>query len=160
MARRLTQAQVRKRLSYDQKTGHLTWLDGQDKGKRAGHLNSVGYVTITFGPNKYLAHRVIWLWMTGVWPDFEIDHKDRRRANNSWNNLRPATRTQQNGNWPLLKSNKSGVRGVCFHGSRGKWRAQLQHRRKQIYLGLFDTKAQAAAAYRAMATKIFGEFLP
>ena len=42
----------------------------------AGHLSGQGYQ----------AHRVIWLYMLGVWPHPEIDHINRKGADNRWSN--------------------------------------------------------------------------
>ena len=46
----------------------------------------------------------------------------------------------------LRTDNKSGVRGVCYHSQRSKWRAEIRIRGKTHYLGLYDTVAEAAAA--------------
>ncbi len=55
----------------------------------------------------------------------EIDHIDRDRTNNNLNNLRWATRQENNLNKNIYKSNKSGYRSIYQIGSgkgKGAWR--------------------------------------
>lgn len=59
---------------------------------------------------------------------------------------------------PFSAFNKSKLekdRGVRL--DRGRWRACVQHRGKQIHLGLFDTAIQAAQAYDAAAKQFHGD---
>jgi hypothetical protein len=50
------------------------------------------------------------------------------------------------------------VKGVHFEEWSGRWRAEIQHKRKRFKLGRFDTREEAAAAYAAKARELFGEF--
>lgn len=55
-----------------------------------------------------------------------------------------------NGN--INKNNKSKVRWVCFDKSRNKWLASITFKRKQYYLGRYNTIAEAEQA-RELAEK-------
>lgn len=57
------------------------------------------------------------------------------------------------------KSNKTGVVGVNWDKSRGKWQASLRFRGKKYNLGRFEKFDDAVAARRKAEDKIFGEFL-
>lgn len=58
----------------------------------------------------------------------------------------------------IKKNNTSGYTGVSKLKS-GKYRAYINFQRKQFYLGSFDTKEDAAAAYRNAKDKIKIDFI-
>jgi hypothetical protein len=162
----LTQAQVRELFDYDPSAGHLIWkIERYRKhpGDIAGcdHFRRNGYKTVTVSINykRYLAHRIIWLWVTGKWPVEEIDHKDGDGSNNRWSNLREATKLQNGSNLPIKRNNKTGVAGVAVDKRRGDYRARIMVNRKEIYLGNFPTIKEAAEARRLAEQKYFGEYI-
>lgn len=150
---------ITERVAYDPGTGIFTWLKVPVKkpkklGTRAGTVCKRGNRDINIGNNSYKEHRVAWYLMTGRWPSFEIDHKDLDKANNKWENLRQATRSQNVANTPIRITNTSGYKGVCWDRQSSKWKAQT--RGKSI--GLFNSPAEAHAAYVKAAKKFWGEF--
>ena len=86
-----------------------------------------------------------------------VDHSDGDKLNNRRGNLRKATQSQNSKNTLLAKNNTSGFKGVS-KTAEGRWRARITVERKEIHLGVFDTKADAAAAYDAAALQLHGEF--
>jgi hypothetical protein len=89
----------------------------------------------------------------------EGDHVDPEDTlNNTDENLRIASVPEQQRNKGLTKSNTSGFKGVSWHKATGKWQAQIMAEMKKKYLGLFDTKELAHAAFCAAAAKYHGEF--
>jgi len=61
---------------------------------------------------------------------------------------------------PLRRTNTSGVRGVVYQPSISAskpWRAQIMVNRRGIYLGLFATKDEAAAARQEAERRYFGD---
>lgn len=157
----LTQAKLKSILSYNPKTGIFKWLVNMRygyAGRRAGTIMTSGYVRIVIERKPYQAHRLAWLYMTGMWPSIDLDHKDTVKSNNKWKNLRLATASQNHAN----KKKWTGhlPKGVV----RTKWNktnqfiAHLRIGGKSIYLGYHPTPEKAAAAYRAAAIKYHGEF--
>jgi hypothetical protein len=67
--------------------------------------------------------------------------------------LRLATLSEQQRHQTQRVNNSSGVTGVCWDKSCGKWRARIRVAGKPIYLGLFDVKADAGAAVEAARLK-------
>ena len=125
----------------------------------SGGRGSHGYVEISLSnKTKVLAHHLAWLWMTGKWPSNEIDHKNRIRDDNRFENLREATRSQNSMNGTRRKTNKSGKVGVFFHERDQKWCANLMLNYKTVFSGSFDTFEEAVTARRAAEIKYFGEF--
>lgn len=90
-----------------------------------------------------MAHRLIWLMMTGSLPFGEIDHIDRDATNNKWENLREAGDGNQR-NKSLQRNNKSGVSGVSWCKQRSLWHARVWSAGK-VYqtLGYFNCLEQA-----------------
>lgn len=58
----------------------------------------------------------------------------------------------------LNRNNTSGIKGVSYRKDRGKWRAYIKIKRKNIFLGNFDTKEEAIAARKAAEEKWFGPY--
>ena len=150
----LTQEELKKHLSYNPETGLFTWLNIRKmKGKIAGS-NCHQYIRINIRGKKYLAHRLAWLYMTGNWPKNQIDHKDRNKSNNSFINLREATRSQQQAN-----SKTTGKWGRGISKNKNKWRACIYLNNKRIHLGNFYTIEEAKEIYNNKAKELFGEFI-
>ena len=69
------------RLSYNETTGDLTWVDGPKKGKVAGWRDSNGYLLTRIEGQLLRNHHIVWYKITGKWPDKEIDHEDNNPSN-------------------------------------------------------------------------------
>lgn len=149
----ITQEQLKERLHYDPDSGFFTWIGRHVVHKKravAGSLMSNGYVSIRLIYKPYLAHRLAFLYMVGDIPSSHVDHINGRRCDNRWENLRLAV-----GNQPVNlqnrrianKNNSSGFLGVSWRPDKGKWRARIMVNKKEIFIGHFDTKEKAHAAY-------------
>ena len=119
----------------------LKWKTGRRNliGKTAGVVHYNGYRQIKIEGSYYLAHRLVWLFVTGEDPGENfIDHIDCNRLNNSFDNLRLASKAQN-------QANMAGVRAVYPSDSKSNpWRTSFRGR----HLGVFKTKAEAEKAYR------------
>ncbi|WP_161594461.1 HNH endonuclease [Pantoea agglomerans] len=154
---------VRHLFNYDPATGCFYWTENVRlsplKGKKAGtHNKANGYVTLNIRRKNYLAHRIAWLYMTGSFPNGDIDHIDGNRANNCFSNLREATRSQNMANLRGNAKNTSGFKGVRFVARVKRWSAEITANHKRYHLGYFSSIEDAAMAYNNAAIKHFGEF--
>ena len=153
----LTQKQLKEILHYNPETGIFTWLVKTANrikiGDVAGSTNSCGYISIKIKYNRYLAHRLAWLYMTGGWPKHQIDHIDHIRNNNRWVNFRGATHQENHKNQSLPKNNISGICGVFWENRAKKWRAQITVSGKKSCLGCFSSKAGAIKARKEAEIK-------
>jgi hypothetical protein len=146
----LNQTRLKEVLSYDPLTGGFHWRTAPSNrvhvGNAAGCPNNNGYLRIRIDGRLYLCHRLAWLYMTGVWPEHQVDHKHGVRDDNRWSELQAATpvQNQQNVRGPKA-NNKSGLLGVAPHGSG--WRAQIMTAGKRRLLGTFRTPQAAHQAY-------------
>lgn len=157
----LDQKRLKECLSYNPVTGDFTWLIctyGYRSARKAGYVGSQGYILIGIDREKYSAHRLAWLYMTGKWPK-QIDHRDLNRANNAWNNLREGGYPENNANKMVRADSMSGAKGVYrYHNRTRPWNAKIGVKGKQYNLGYFATKEEAAQAYATAAIKHYGEF--
>ena len=150
-------------LKYDPSTDTLIWIKRPGKrvhvGDVAGSFNKTyKHNEVRFRGELYLAHRVIWFLKTGEQPPDTIDNKDHNRSCNSENNLRAATRSQNQHNRGKPKNNTSGYKGVCWSKARNKWQASIKLNYKAVHLGYFDTPELAHTAYCNAADRYHKEF--
>ena len=87
-----------------------------------------------------------------------VDHVNRIRNDNMDINLRPATRHENNRNCGKRKDNTTGFKGVSWHRNVGKFTSRIWKNGKRVHLGVFDTAAEAHAAYKSAAKEEYGEF--
>jgi hypothetical protein len=87
-----------------------------------------------------------------------VDHIDGNPLNNTRNNLRLATPTQNQQNKTKQHNNKSGYKGVSWHVRDRKWIAQIVSNKRYYFLGGYDTPEEAYAAYCEKAKELHGEF--
>ena len=70
------------------------------------------------------------------------------KNDNRIENLREATIQQNSFNRKSLVGSASDYKGVTWHKRHKKWQAQHRYKGKTCYLGLYETEAEAAEAYR------------
>jgi len=155
----ITYDEIHKLLDYDPETGIFTnkifRAPNALKGEVAGGLNiSNGYWQIRVAGEKYLAHRLAWLYVYGYFPENDLDHRDRIRHHNWIDNLREATKSCNAKNAKIRSNNASGITGVSWYKRKKKWQAYIQDKKhKVIYLGIFTSLLEAAKARYAAEVK-------
>lgn len=158
----LTAGRLREVLDYNSATGVFTWrvrLSNRGLvGSPAGELKLSGYILIGIDGQRYRAHRLAVLHVTGEWPQKQVDHRDTIRSHNWWSNLRQATNGQNAQNGRMHRDNTSGFKGVTYDRRVKKWEARIFVTGRRIFLGVFDAPQKAHAAYAEAAEKYFGEF--
>lgn len=162
----LTAEQVRALLRYEPETGLLFWRErplemcpseAQWKrwNKRLAGKEAFTFLTTYDGngyrrgrifDRLYLAHRVIWLIQTGEWPKEQIDHRNKIRTDNRWENLACASNAENSKNKTLQSNNTSGRNGVSWNKCSRRWQAKIKVDGRQKHLGSFSTPEEAAAA--------------
>jgi hypothetical protein len=128
-------------------------------GTTAGYVDRAGYCRVGVDGYNFLAHRLAFFYIEGVWPANEIDHVDRCRTNNKWINLREATRSENMFNVGKRKNNTSGVKGVYWNKEKNKFQAQATVGGRQVYIGRYDSLDDAKRAFEKYVTPIHGEYL-
>jgi hypothetical protein len=113
-----------------------------------------GYAVRHDNRKKILMHHQIMQPPKGM----VVDHIDGNRANNCRANLRVCTRSQNCRNSRKRGGVSSVYKGVGYDKRKRKWYAKCQYQGEPVWLGFFDSEADAARAYDCMAVELFGEF--
>ncbi len=157
----ITQSELKEFLHYDPDTGIFTWIQstgGKQVGSIAGTVykdhTGKSYINIQFKNKIYRAHRLSWLYMSGKFPDDEIDHVNGNGSDNRFINLRSVTRSTNRKNLRLRSNNTSGVCGVYFYKRTNKWLAAVGVKGKFKNLGYF-LKIEDAILARKNAEKLY-----
>lgn len=150
------------KLKYDEIDSHL--LTG-----RSWRLSSEGYaISAKYEPrdkSKPMTHgnrihRLISMHriIIGASVEQECDHINGDRLDNRRSNLRIVNSGQNKMNSAIRCDNTSGVKGVDFDKSRGKWRAKIGKDGLKITIGRFKYKEDAIKARKEAESKLHGEF--
>lgn len=114
-------------------------------GTSAGRINSQGYLQTMIYGNRYLNHRLIFLYHHGYMPENMVDHIDRNTLNNRIENLREVTQQCNVRNSKLNKINESGVNGVSWNKKLNKWKSIVGINYNTKYLGIHIDFTEAVA---------------
>ncbi len=125
-------------------------------GDQVGNTpDPLGYQYVTWRRKHYAVHRVVFLLVHGWLPDC-IDHIDGNPGNNRAENLRPATRLQNQHNRRTNARTKTGVKNVSPH--QGRWSVRFSIDRKTRHFGSFDTLEEAREVAARVRAELHGEF--
>jgi len=148
---RVTHRRLREVLHYDPDLGWFMWLVAPpysqiQPGDIAGRMDSRGYVALYVDGVRYKAHRLAWLWMNGVWPEGQIDHRFEIKDDNRISELRDVCNAVNVRNVSKARTNnKLGLLGVS--PSRDRFKASIRVDGKRISLGTYDEPEAASRAY-------------
>ena len=100
------------------------------------------YIRIMIDKKQYLAHRLIMIAFVGK-SDQEVDHINRIKTDNRFENLRYCTHSENSFNRDWVDNAK----GYYWDKKKKKWKAYFSINMKLTHLGCFDNEQEARQAY-------------
>lgn len=156
---------IREIMSYDAKSGFLYWKHRKDMPKtwntrfanKKVKTNGSNQTGIKYNGQRFhmLYHRLLWCHYYGKWPESNlvIDHINGDNSDNTIDNLRLVTHTENNRNRSTPKDNTSGHVGLYWMNSKKKWLVQIGSNGKNVHVGYFKNKDAAIAARKEAEIK-------
>ena len=141
--------------------GELYWKvdrgPNKVKGKIVGSISKTSKKKVRiYGKNQQI-HRLIFMMFNGYMP-IEIDHIDNDTSNNKIENLRKATRVENQYNIKKPITNSSGFKNVSWNKQTQKWGVRIQFNKKPKHIGFFDDIELADLVAQEARNKYHGNF--
>lgn len=143
-------------LRYDPEIGRFFWIGARQKvtvGNMAGYLRENKYRSIVINGISFLEHRLVWLYSHGIMPKDQIDHINHIRDDNRLENLRIVSHQENQRNRSKSKNNVSGITGISWHKSTGKWQAKIKVDGKMEWIGIFEDYFESICARKSAELK-------
>lgn len=120
------------------------------------YMNKYGYAVHTnHTPVKWEKRFWMHRFIMGTPDGMVTDHINHNKLDNRKSNLRICT-TRENQWNSVQKAGISGFRGVSMIGK--KWQARIHISKVSIYLGVYETKEEAAIAWNKASIMYRGKF--
>ncbi|MCP4321452.1 MAG: HNH endonuclease [Alteromonadales bacterium] len=136
---KLTQAQLKEVLEYDEATGIFRWKVNKSKrskvGMKAGSKNKKVYTNIFINGKAYKARVLAWLYVYGKYPSSRLKSESDIKSDNRIGLLFEASDGEIARSSKVNKSSESGVKGVTYRKDHSKWAVQISVNSKRIYIG-------------------------
>ena len=145
---------------FDYKDGNLYWKVNRQyikSGSVAGTNRDDGYIVICVDQKRYRAHRLIFMFHNGYYPN-EIDHIDGNPANNKIENLRESNRKLNMMNVGRYSTNTSGYKNISWNANRCKWQVRLRVNNMNKSFGYYEDLELADLVAQEARNKYHGEY--
>lgn len=146
-------------MTHEEAKALFTYADGSlfwvKTGKQAGSLKRNGYKLVSHKRVFVGLHRIIFLLHHGYLPEM-VDHIDGDINNNRIENLRAATRSQNNMNSRHYANNTSGYRNV--YQDKNKFTVRLKVGGKLKNFGSYGDIELAGLVADEARAKFYGQF--
>lgn len=157
----ITQSRLKEVCTYDPETGIFEGIIDRGRkykvGDPFGKPEKKGYLQVTIDGRTYHLQRLAWLYVYGVFPENQVDHRNNVPDDNRISNLREADRYQQS--W-----NKSGdqsrnlPKNVHFLKASKKFRVTINKHGSVAFTKEFGTLEEASRVAQQKRNEIHGEF--
>lgn len=151
----------------DADAGRLYWrnppksrahLLGLEAGNRQPSRRGKFYWVVQIDKRKHKRGHLIFLAKHGRLPHPMLDHIDGNSLNDSADNIREATATQNAWNHKTRARRLQLPMGVRLIPHSGRYEARISCNKHQFHLGAFDTPEEAETVYRTKRKELFGDY--
>jgi len=119
-------------------------------GRRIGYLDKDGYEVVNVMKREFRSHKLIMIASGADVAGCEVDHINGVRNDNRIVNIRVVSKKENAKNKRLRSNNKTGLHGVSWIPTLGKWRARINMGNKQSKsLGCFFSFLDAVCARKS-----------
>lgn len=137
-------------LTVDPDLGKVYNQQGKEIGFNAGGYIKLGHSSE--GKWRYFKRsHIIWWAKYGIWPEANLDHKDRTKTNDVIDNLRYTTYIQNALNCEQYHGQKGLPRGVCYDmgtNTTRPYKASIVDAGIKRFLGRYSTAEEASQAWQ------------
>jgi hypothetical protein len=158
----ITQQELHDVLEYNKDTGNFVWKVTVNynsiKGSIAGTSDNLGYIAIKIKGKRYLAHRLVWIYVYGTLPNSVLDHVNGIPYDNRLDNLRLATASENCRNCKTRIDNTTGIKNVGWSKAYEKYVVRVKINNKSKHIGYFENIEDANKAAIEAREKYHGEF--
>lgn len=137
---------------------HSVLVDDRDIGLLSQHDWAVNGGYLKRRPiGKDLFHRMVMQPPAGM----VVDHINGNSLDNRRANLRVCTPAENSRNRRLGKNSRTGVKGVYLDGRKDRrslYVAEIKFDHRKYWLGRYETREEAASAYRIASEILHGEY--
>jgi len=145
---------------FDYQNGELFWQDPvraesvkrrREWSLKARPFSATAYRYIFIDKRSYPLHRAIFVYhYDSIDDSIFVDHIDNDRRNNRIENLRLATKVQNQHNTTLSTNNTSGIKGVSWKKSHQSWAVSIFAHGRYVFRANFkDLELAELAAIEA-----------
>ncbi len=124
-------------------------------------IDSRGHAYFSYCGQDIYLHRLLTntaLFFDTSDKDIEIiDHINRNRCDNRIENLRTIKKSENPINCSIYSNNKSGHKGVSWLERLQKWQVNIQHKKINYYVGVFENIDDAILARKRAEIDLFGK---
>jgi hypothetical protein len=145
---------------FEYRNGNLYNKTNRNSKSKIGQIAgsySGKYGLITIDNVAFTIHRIIFFMHHKYVPDY-IDHINGNKHDNRIENLRKATKFQNQHNRGFNINNTSGVKNVYWHKKSQKWIANMRYNGKSLTFGSYDSLEKAKEVVREFRENNHKEF--
>lgn len=149
----MNQEELKKIVEYNPDTGVFI-RDNREIGGKTFQ----GYLTASIKGNRFLLHRLAFLYMLGNLPSGQVDHVNGDRTDNRWANLRLVTRQQNMFNKRANLNRNLDMKNVYWMPHLKRYRVKMKINKITKHFGYFDNLEQAIERAKEVQKEYHGEY--